>query len=283
MVKAFLFLALLSLCFSAELVSSNQAGGVGIGEGQFRCPSGLAAMNDSVLVVDMNNRRVQRFTANLSFEYSFKDIKDEDGNIGQMQAPTRVAFDNVHNVIYVADPENDVIYGFDLQGRYQRTIGGFGKAGARFNGLAGLAVDAFGFLYIADRGNHRILKMDSEAKLLLEIPAKEGALLNPVDVDIDLATGKIIVLDTQGVKVYDEFGKFQRLWATVSHGKAITLANNKRIFVLTDNRIEGFDHEGQSILSDRPIKKPEDILWMNDHLFVSESHTHRILRFDVKD
>ncbi len=283
MVKAFLCIALLNLCFSVELVSSNQTGGVGVGDGQFRCPAGLAAMNDSILVVDMNNRRIQRFTSDLSFEYSFKDIKDDDGNFSQMQSPSRVAFDNVHNVIYVSDPENDVIYVFDLQGQYQRTFGGFGKSGVRFNNIGGLAVDAFGYLYIADKGNHRILKLDSEAKLILEIPSKEGGLINPVDVDIDLATGKIVVLDAEGVKDYDEFGKFQRLWAKVNQGKSLTLAKDKLVFVLTDTSMEGFDREGQCIFIDQPIKKMEDILWDNEHLFVSDPNMQRIIRFDVKN
>ena len=73
----------------------------------------------------------------------------------------------------------NLIYVFDTQGRYSSTIGQFSGLWLRFNQPAGLAVDIEGYLYVADTGNNRILKLDDNGKRVFEISPVEGDLRSP--------------------------------------------------------------------------------------------------------
>ena len=79
------------------------------------------------------------------------------------------------------------------------TFGGPGSGGIRFDGPAGIAVDASGNIYVADRGNDRVRVLDPAGGLVADI-AGLGA---PRGVAVD-ASGKIYVADTgsDAVRVY---------------------------------------------------------------------------------
>jgi hypothetical protein len=82
-------------------------------------------------------------------------------------------------------------------------VGGF----ARFNSPCGLALDAIGHLYVADRDNHtirRVVLSSKEVSTLAGVPGMSGNLDGtgaaarfafPLDVESD-ATGNLIVADT---------------------------------------------------------------------------------------
>lgn len=70
-------------------------------------------------------------------------------------------------------------------------------------------IDKNGFIYIADSGNDRILKLDSTGKLLLEISSfDDDYLINPTSVYVD-ESGRIFVTDTGNYRilVFDKNGK----------------------------------------------------------------------------
>jgi DNA-binding beta-propeller fold protein YncE len=88
-------------------------------------------------------------------------------NIGQVESPLALAVDRADN-LYVADLSGDGlgrIQKRDAQGIWSVIASGGSGAGQVFfyldsyvNSTAGLAVDAAGNLYVADRGNNRVLK-----------------------------------------------------------------------------------------------------------------------------
>jgi hypothetical protein len=87
----------------------------------------------------------------------------------QLNGPFGIAVDNSGNV-YIADRNNNRLRKIDAAGTIT-TIAGTGTAGyngdgglataAQLNALCGIAVDAAGNIYIADKGNSRIRKINS--------------------------------------------------------------------------------------------------------------------------
>jgi sugar lactone lactonase YvrE len=83
--------------------------------------------------------------------------------------PTDVAWDGAGN-IYVADGigTTNRIAKFDSDGRFIRHWGSTGSAPGQFDGVKGLAIDAQGHVYAADRGNQRIQVFDADGNFLSE-------------------------------------------------------------------------------------------------------------------
>src|SRR6202142_3911877 len=78
--------------------------------------------------------------------------------------PSDVAWDGSGN-IFVADGNgttgNARIAKFDKDGRFVKTWGSYGSGPGQFNSPHGIAVDAQGAVYVADRGNKRIQVFDN--------------------------------------------------------------------------------------------------------------------------
>ena len=137
---------------------------------QLNKPSGVAVDEDGyVFIADRDNNRVRQIEPDgmISTFIGAEDGSDEPGTEGRLAAPRGVAVDADGNV-YVADTGNHQVRKVDAEGMITPVAGtgGLGDGGpatkARLLDPKGLAVDTDGTLYIADTGNNRIRKMDTD-------------------------------------------------------------------------------------------------------------------------
>jgi DNA-binding beta-propeller fold protein YncE len=79
---------------------------------------------------------------------------------GDLQGPDGIAVDDQKGLIYVSDTAAHRIEIFDSQGNYVKSIGGFGTGENGFYYPRSLALDREGFLWVADSGNHRVVRLN---------------------------------------------------------------------------------------------------------------------------
>ena len=145
-------------------------------EAQLRSPTGVAVDGaGNVYIADQSNRRIRKVDSSGVITTiagtGERGVGGDDGPAveAQLRAPTGVAVDSAGNV-YIADQSNPRIRKVDSSGIIT-TIAGTGEFGfsgdggpaveAQLIAPYGVAVDSAGNVYIADRSNPRIRKVDS--------------------------------------------------------------------------------------------------------------------------
>lgn len=188
--------------------------------------SGLALDEEgNLFVADFFNSRIRRIATDGTITTVAGGNSPELGDGGQATAatltlPGGVAVDADGNLI-IADHEGNRIRKVDEEGVIT-TIAGTGEAAfggdggpavkARLNGLADVSIDAEGNIYVPDRDNQRIRKIDSGGIISTIAgtgergfsgdggPARSARLNSPLDVVFD-SLGNIYVADTQNHRV----------------------------------------------------------------------------------
>jgi DNA-binding beta-propeller fold protein YncE len=137
-------------------------GGPGAGEGQFGKPEGVAVDDDGyVYVVDNGNYRIQKFTPEGEFVTAWGSYGTGPG---QFENSKGIAIHG--DALYVVDFFPARVQQFELDGNYVREFGGEGEAPGQLSGAYAVSVDADGYVYVADRDNHRIQKFTAEGEYL---------------------------------------------------------------------------------------------------------------------
>lgn len=265
-----------------RVVLERSFGEFGFNDGQFNTPGRLCAFQHSVLVTDTQNHRVQRFLESGTYEYSFKTIQDDDGQPTTMDTPYGIAADALRG-IFVTDIGSASVMEFDVYGAYQKTIGTFGGIGVKFNEPVAIAIDLQGFLYIVDRKNQKISKLDTTGAQVLQIPQREGDLSFPTDIWIS-PDGRIWILDQQGIKEYDELGKYRRMILAISGASAFAVDRQKRVYIALpeSHSIAVVSQNGTLIqLISEGLKRPEGVCVLESRLFVSDAARHRVMVFGI--
>jgi len=138
---------------------------------QFFDPEGIAIdASGNVFVAEYGNNRIRKITAGMVNTIAGSGIEGFNDGVAmnaQFDSPFGVAVDVPGN-IYVGDFRNNRIR--KITGSTVVTIAGDGTAdfkdgagpNAQFTRPEGVAVDALGNVYVADRGNHRIRKITTE-------------------------------------------------------------------------------------------------------------------------
>jgi len=150
--------------------TSGSADGAGTAA-QFNAPTGVAVdALGNVYVADKNNHKIRKITPAgdvSTMAGSTSGSADGTGTAAQFNAPTGVALDASGNV-YVADYDNNKIRKITpagdvstLAGSTDGYVDGTGTA-ARFYKPFGVALDASGNVYVADRKNHKIRKITGD-------------------------------------------------------------------------------------------------------------------------
>lgn len=127
------------------------------GRGAFFEPRGAAVDSDGNLyVVNTGRHRIEKFNASGEIALSWGSPGNADGNIN---SPSDVAT-ALNGDVYVLETFNGQVERFDSEGVW---LGGWMSQTAY---ATGIAVDDWGDVYIADGGNHRVLKYTSDGTFL---------------------------------------------------------------------------------------------------------------------
>jgi sugar lactone lactonase YvrE len=155
----------------STLAGSSPGDAEGIGTAaKFNQPYSLASdAGGNIFVADTKNHRIRRIapdgTVSTFVGTGTPGFADGPGATAQFNEPTGLVF-NGAGTLFVSDSQNHRIRAITPAGEV-RTYSGTGEAGftdgvaiaARFSTPWGIAIDAEGVLYVADRNNHRIRKV----------------------------------------------------------------------------------------------------------------------------
>ena len=268
----------------ARVTLVNVWGSRGAGEGRFIIPCGIAFLGGGdVVVTDVQNSRVQRFSASGAFkgvlkpEIPYTGDKPDAFKNGLHKAEG-LAVDPEDN-IWVADTiRNHRLVRMDLEGRVNQVIGGDGNSThgsgtdlGSFLWPHGVAVSPGGDLLVAtDTGNHRlqIFRTGTRptqgfspgkqgrfylAHVVEDLGGEAGRLSSPAGVKVDgedriwvadHGNNRVVVLDEDGAYLR-EFGGPGRLY----HPYGLALGPGGRIAVSDygNNRIRIHDREGRAL------------------------------------
>lgn len=125
--------------------------------------------------------------------------------------------------------------------RFIRKWGEYGTGNGQFKAPKGMAVDAAGYLYVADYSNHRIQKFDASGTFISQWGTNgtgDGQFKFPIAVAADTA-GHIYVADSGNYRIqkFDSQGHFLAKWG--SYGSAAG--------TFSDIRAIALDKEGQNL------------------------------------
>ncbi|XP_043270624.1 RING finger protein nhl-1 isoform X3 [Venturia canescens] len=180
----------------------------GSGAGCFTWPRGLAVGPDnSIVVADSSNHRVQVFDGNGNF---MKEFGTYGSGEGQFDCLAGVAVNRIGQFI-IADRYNHRIQVLDPSGRFLRTFGSQGTADGRFNYPWGITTDALGFIYVCDKENHRVQVFQSDGTFVGKFGScgsGRGQLEHPHYIAVS-STNRVIVSDGNNhrVQIFDVNGR----------------------------------------------------------------------------
>ena len=146
--------------FDANGTFITQFGSAGLDPGQFDEPVGVAVAQDgTVYVTDTWNQRIQAFLPSEDGSFFVPFLQwDVFAWSGQsLENKPLIAVDSAGHV-FVTDPEGFRIIEFDANGNYIRNWGEYGFDAFQIGLAGGVAADANGYIWVADAGNHRIMR-----------------------------------------------------------------------------------------------------------------------------
>ncbi|XP_055606597.1 RING finger protein nhl-1 isoform X1 [Uranotaenia lowii] len=185
-----------------------QIGGRGSEPGSFTWPRGIAVGPDnSIVVADSSNHRVQVFDSNGIFAREFGQYGNGDGEFDCLAG---VAVNRIGQFI-IADRYNHRIQVLDPSGRFLRSFGTQGTADGKFNYPWGITTDALGFIYVCDKENHRIQVFQSDGTFIGKFGScgrDEGQLEHPHYIAVS-NTNRVIVSDSNNhrIQIFDVNGR----------------------------------------------------------------------------
>jgi sugar lactone lactonase YvrE len=171
-------------------------GGKGSGPGKLNAPTGLTVSpGGTIYVADTGNQRVARFTA------AGDPLGDLDIYGG---SPRGVAVTADGMRVYVSTASDNRIRAYDpISGNELVEFGGIGNKIGKLVSPAGIALDAAGNVWVADRGNSRVQEFGPDGERLAAFGARgtgPGQFLRPEGVAVD-CHGTVTVSDTDNNRI----------------------------------------------------------------------------------
>lgn len=235
-------------------------GSAGSEEGQFVGAVSIAVdSRGNVYVSDPDSHRIQKFDAHGALLQAWGSKGEGPG---QFKTPRGVAVSE--ETVFVLDTELGRVLGFDVEGNF---LGDWSGGREGFGDAFGLAVDSAGDVYVADTGNHRILKFDATGGLHMiwgSLGVGDGQFNRPYDVAVG-PDGAVYIADGENFRV-QKFVPADRLAepyppAGPLPAGVITYAlPERRVFRIAP--VEGATPEDVSAALDRLAPGSEDA-WLN--------------------
>src|SRR3989338_7187384 len=241
--KFFIILLILSCLappylFSADLNLIASLSGDKI-MGKFNQPSAVFfdELKKRLYVADTGNNRL------VSFDHEFNFISEFDAG-GKLKYPTSIVKNSKEQFFVVGGTARDELFLIDIPKKIFKPMK-IKNITARENPFLpdNLAIDKDDNLYITDRGNGRILVVDSNGRFLKEI-AVENKFVDLTDVQID-TEGNIYSLSTLEGKVYifnnkegsvSSFGKRGSRANEFEFPVSIAISPNRFVYVLDKHK-----------------------------------------------
>ena len=138
------------------------------GEGVFTLPHGVAiGPDDTVYCIDNGDHTVRQFTTEgkllMTIGTEGKPAPQMSGK--PFNTPTHLAVDWRNGNLYISDGYgNASVHKYTPDGKLLSSWGESGTGEGQFNIVHNIEVDSNGYVYIADRENHRIQIFDSDGK-----------------------------------------------------------------------------------------------------------------------
>lgn len=250
-------------------------------------PSGLAIHRGDLLIADQGNHRIRRLTYDGVLETFVGTGTPGFNGDGmaltqlQLDAPLKVLSDDATGLVFIADRGNGLVRCIDPSNRMITVAGGgqtpllpgapdINGLDAKLQGIAGMAIDSTGRLFIAEMGSHRILRLnvDHEWKIAVYAgtgsaafggdggPASQASFNQPAD----------LALDAQDNLYVADMGN-HRIRKISPEGIASTLAGNG---------LPGFSGEGAAA-EDASLQLPAGVASDNQgNVFIADSGNQRI-------
>jgi streptogramin lyase len=257
-----------------------------------RDPAGLAVDRHRVLyLVDAGNNRLIRFDRDLVPEVEIGGYGSQPGLFNQ---PLYVSIDNDLNVL-ISDVGNRRISRHDGKLNYVDEIDfRDNEDPLKFGRPSGVAVTAYGEVWICDRENNRIAIFDNIGRFdrfVGDFGYSGGELRSPEKLIIDQA-GRFYVCDAGNARIvlYDEFGNFIReiINPAFDYPQALAVDSHGLIWVIDreSGTILCVDPAGILRLTvgvlipgcREPMKNPADLAFTGDgRLVISDAGNHRLL------
>ncbi|MBF0410377.1 MAG: NHL repeat-containing protein [Candidatus Riflebacteria bacterium] len=194
---------------------------------------------------DRNNNRIAEFDAYKSFKGNLFPKANDLKN--RLNRPKGLFVDG-ENCIWIADSRADRVIKVAPSGEKLLEIGGFGWSQWKFKEPVQVAVDNYGTVFVADRGNRRIQIFD-----------RLGSRINEIKDDIKSPVG--IAVDNDGLIYVCDDEK-----------------NELSVFSIDGKKLRAIS----GISSDDPFRGPCDLVVLDEILYLLDSRNNRIVAFERK-
>jgi len=252
----------------------------GSGDGEFVNPHGVALDREGNLyVADTGNSRVQIFDGDGNYLMAIADQR--------FMEPNYVAVDDAGR-IYVTDA-SETVHVFNSSGSPLQSFGQPGSLPNQFTGIADLAVDGVGEVYVVDSGNGRVQKFSLLNGLLFTLGDEGEAaelLDRPEGIGLD-GDGNVYVADAgnRRVQEYAPGGTFRRsITGEVNAPRDVALDSQGNMYISDGGLglIQILDVEGRLLaeVGEGHLKDPWAVaVDRGGSIFVADAGNHRIQVF----